>query len=71
MVMRRFILRRFTDVSDVSGTGDVAAGVQFSDGICVMRWTTETSSLVVYDSIGDLMKVHGHDGATGIVWLDK
>ena len=69
-LMRRFVLNRMSDVSGISGTGYVACGVCFSDGLCVMRWTTETSSTVVYDSVVDLMEVHGHGGATVLIWLD-
>lgn len=70
--MRTFILFRTTDVSGVSGTGVVAEGVEFSDGICVCRWRpdSDTASTCVYDSIADVEAVHGHDGATQIIWED-
>jgi hypothetical protein len=61
---RIFFLYRQTDVTGVSGTGIVAEGVQFSDGTCAMRWRTEISSTAVYASLEDLVKIHGHDGAT-------
>ncbi len=68
--MRRFNLVRNEDESGVSGTGIVAQGVQFDDGTCAMRWLTETASTAVYDSIGDLEKIHGHGGKTVIDWID-
>ncbi len=68
--MRRFVLHRDEDVSGVSGTGIVAEGVAFSDGTAVIRWTAAYRSTAVYRSIADLEAVHGHGGATRIVWLD-
>lgn len=68
--MQTFILWRNQDVSGVSGTGLVAEGVQFSDGICVCRWTTDTATTTMYASIADVEAIHGHDGATQIIWED-
>lgn len=68
--MRDFILWRKTDVSGISGTGLVAEGVQFSDGTCVCRWTTDTATTTIYSSISDVLSIHGHDGATQIIWVD-
>lgn len=67
---RRFVLRRVEDASGVSGVGDVAEGVQFSDGTAVLRWRTARSSTATYDSIEDVEAIHGHGGRTLIVWLD-
>lgn len=67
---RRFILMRKEDVSGTSGTGHVADGVEFRDGVAVIRWNTKTSSTAVYNSIEDLVAIHGHNGATFIVWVD-
>jgi hypothetical protein len=66
----RFVLYRQEDETGVSGTGLVAYGVEFPDGRCVMRWNTNTRSTAVYDDIGDLEQVHGHEGKTKIIWLD-
>jgi len=69
--MRRFVLHRITDVSGYSGTGIVAEGAEFGDGRVVMRWTTNSAhSIVLHDSAQELIRVHGHNGATQIVWLD-
>jgi hypothetical protein len=68
--MRRFYLVRTTDVSGVSGTGRVVAGVQFADGTVVMRWLTEHRSTVVWSDLASALTVHGHDGATVIEWVD-
>lgn len=69
--MRCFILRRDMDVSGVSGTGVVALGVQFSDGLVVLRWLGEHGSTVIWPSIEDAKAVHGHDGLTQVVWLAR
>jgi hypothetical protein len=68
---RRFILRRTVDVSGVSGTGDVADGVLWPDGTASVRWRGEHPSVVFWDR-GRLSveHIHGHQGATEIVWLD-
>lgn len=67
--MRLFVLDRATDVSGVSGTGTVAEGVVFSDGSCAMRWRGDVSSTVIYRSIADLETIHGHGGATRVVFV--
>lgn len=68
--MRRFVLQRTVDLTGVSGVGNVAEGVVFSDGAAVLRWTSQTPSTVLYDSLEDLAAVHLHHGLTKIVWLD-
>lgn len=68
--MRRFVLFRDHDVSGVSGTGHVANGVQFPDGTCVYRWATGTATTNVADCIEDIEAIHGHGGATRVVWID-
>lgn len=67
---RVFQLHRDTDVSGVSGTGIVADGVEFADGVTVIRWRGEHRSTVVWTSIDDVSVIHGHDGATRVVWMD-
>lgn len=69
--MRRFFLQRVRDVTGVSGTGRVADGVQFPDGVCVVRWRGAVPSTVVWPDATGLEKVHGHNGATIIVWVDS
>ena len=68
--MRTFKLVRNEDFSGVSGTGEVAEGVQFSNGRCVMSWNTSTTSTAIYDSITDLVKIHGHEGRTVAVFAN-
>lgn len=72
-MFRRFVLRRLVDVSGLSGTGTVAEGVQFSDGRCALSWRPGVAGVVslgLYNSASDVLKVHGHDGATVIDYVD-
>jgi hypothetical protein len=66
--MKTFTLYREKDVSGVSGTGSVAEGVQFTDGVVVLRWNGEHASTVVWHSIEDALAIHGHGGLTRVVW---
>jgi hypothetical protein len=68
--MRRFRLIRTEDVSGVSGTGVVAEGVSFSSGKVALSWCSSVPTVTVYDAIGDLERIHGHEGRTRIEWLD-
>jgi hypothetical protein len=65
---RLFRLIRQVDESGVSGVGHVADGCEFYDGTCVLKWRVAGSALGVYTSIGNLESIHGHNGATKIVW---
>jgi hypothetical protein len=68
--MRRFYFIRQMDVSGFSGTGAVVEGAQFSDGSVHVRWLTFLSSESRFQSIDDAIAIHGHDGATNLVWVD-
>lgn len=68
--MKRFILNRLEDASGVSGVGPVAEGVCFTDGTCVIRWTTAHRSTAVYESMVTLEAIHGHEGRTKVQWVD-
>jgi hypothetical protein len=72
LLPRRFILIRTKDHSGVSGTGIVAAGVRFADGKVVSRWdaTRIAGQTTLWDSLEDLVKVHGHGGDTKVHWID-
>lgn len=79
MSHRRFQLVRHEDVSGVSGTGVVAEGVEFSDGVVALRWIVPPgrqgsgfpTSVVFHDNgMGSVEAIHGHSGSTEIVWLD-
>jgi hypothetical protein len=66
----RFHLMRYADANGVSGTGVVAEGVVFSSGQAVLKWLRPPYAMGVYDSVFDLLAVHGHDGQTVLEWLD-
>lgn len=69
--MKTFFLLRKQDLTGISGTGVVAEGVQFSDGSAALRWLVgDHQSTVVYASIEAVEYVHGHGGATQIIWRD-
>lgn len=72
MTSRRFVLNRHVDPTGISGTGIVAEGVEFSDGVAAVRWLGAwPTSVVFHDRGGDsLAQIHGHDGATSVQWLD-
>lgn len=67
-----FILQRDVDFSNVSGTGIVAWGVEFPDGVCVLRWTSKWPTSVVFHDKGmeSIKAVHGHGGKTRVVYID-
>ncbi len=83
---RRFELHRDRDTSGVSGVGVVAEGVQFRqaavytfpDGVaqrmpagwCRLVWVTTPSSVALYQSVDDVVTIHGHNGVTRLVWID-
>ena len=70
--LRRFHLVRTEDVSGVSGTGIVAEGCRFSTGKVAVVWTAKDStSMSIFDSVAELVHVHGHEGATVVDWIDE
>lgn len=68
---RRFQLFRHQDVSGVSGVGVVAFGTIYPSGLVTLCWLGEHPSVTTWGSLTDLLAVHGHDGATEIVWIDE
>ncbi|HTY35375.1 hypothetical protein [Mycobacterium sp.] len=70
---RPFLLVRDEDVTGVSGTGVVAQGVEFADGVVALRWLSEWPTSVVFhdEGIRSVETVHGHGGKTRIVWVGQ
>lgn len=68
--MINFYLERDLDETGISGTGRVAHGVIFEDGRCAMRWLTERRTTTTYDSVLDVLELHGHGGKTRLVPVD-
>lgn len=69
-MLRRFHFDRKCDVSGVSGCGVVASGVMWDDGKVAIHWEGTHSSINIYNSIEDMIYIHGHNGSTTIVWDD-
>ena len=69
--IRRFLLVRERDLTGVSGTGIVAEGVLFSGGCSVLQWLREPYAIGMFQSINDLITVHGHEGATHVEFIDQ
>ena len=67
--MRTFDLFRSKDISGVSGTGKVAEGVVFHDGVTVVRWLSGHPSTNIYANVEDVLRIHGHEGATRIEFI--
>ena len=68
--MRRFVLIRVEDLTGVSGTGEVAEGTVFSSGLSVIHWLREPFAMGVYQSLEDVISVHGHEGRTQLQFID-
>lgn len=67
---RTFRLVRLVDTSGVSGIGQVAEGCQFSDGTVVLRWRGPYPTTTLFDAIDDVIRIHGHGGATRVLFDD-
>lgn len=58
------------DVSGVSGEGRVAFLTEYPGGKVTLAWCSgEVHSVSVYDSLDELLQIHGHDGATVLVQI--
>lgn len=68
--MRKFVLHRKLDVSGVSGTGIVAEGVVFHDGQVAMSWFGRFHTISIAPDIDTIAQIHGHEGATEVVWKE-
>jgi hypothetical protein len=67
---KHFFLNRKVDISGISGTGHVAEGFVFDNGVVAMTWLTKFTSTTVYQSIEHVEQIHGHEGATEIEWVE-
>lgn len=68
--MKLYELIRDIDVSGVSGTGPVAELVEFESGWCAVSfygYTADVPNVIVYSSLADAEKIHGHEGKTRII----
>lgn len=67
--MKYFVLKRFEDVSKISGIGVIAEGIIFSDKTVAYRWLSDIATTVIADNIETVKTLHGHDGKTEIKYL--
>lgn len=70
---RRFYLHRKVDKTGISGTGVVADGVVWQTGAATLNWRGGGESYNTWpgpDAISEIERIHGHQGATVIVWRD-
>jgi hypothetical protein len=68
--MRRFTLIRTEDLTGVSGIGEVAEGTLFSSGQVVVHWLREPFAIGLYQSLEDVVRVHGHEGRSQLHFID-
>ena len=67
----RFVLVRDEDVTGVSGTGVVAEWIVFTSGLVVIHWLREPFSMGLYQSLDDVIFIHGHGGRTKLQFIDQ
>lgn len=67
---RRFLFERHQDETGISGEGIALEGVVFPHGGVVLMWLGEVRSLVEWPSLELALAMHGHEGRTGLKWLD-
>lgn len=68
---RTFCMLRHRDRSGVSGIGVVADAVLFPSGRVALAWRGTRTSVAVYESLDDVVAIHGHDGDTDLVPYDE
>ena len=65
--MKVFYLQRKEDESGVSGTGRIAQGIVFDNGKVALTWLSDHPSVTVYDNVGEVRAIHGHEGKTELI----
>jgi hypothetical protein len=77
--VRAFTLVREVDATGISGTGTVAEGVEFEDGVTVLRWLASATArpgmgvrptTVIHESIKSVVALHGHGDSTYVEFED-
>jgi hypothetical protein len=72
--IRKFHLNRVKDESGVSGTGIVAVGVVLPSGRAIMEWTSTRTGIPgfeLHDTVENVEAIHGHAGATKLVYDEE
>ena len=66
----RFTLVRDLDITGVTGTGEVAYGVRFPNGSCVLCWE-KYGTHSIYKNIDQLIEIHCYRNNAIIHWVEK
>lgn len=69
--MKAFYLLRHEDVHNNSGTGVVAEGIIFDNGMCAMAWLSDVKTVTSFPGITSVKKLHSHEGLTEIIIEDR
>jgi hypothetical protein len=66
---KSYWLYRTDDVTGVSGRGLVANVAVFPNGSAVTAWRVpgKPNSVTIWNSLDDLLEIHGHDGKTILI----
>lgn len=66
---KNYWLYRLKDSSGISGRGWIANVAVFPNGKVVSAWCVpgKPQSVVVFDSVADLLAIHGHGGSTILI----
>lgn len=68
---KRYVVKRYDDVSGVSGTGVVCEVAEFSDGHAALHWLGRWPLTTPHpDGIESIEAIHGHEGKTRVVPID-
>jgi hypothetical protein len=62
-----FYLARKEDESGISGTGRIAQGIVFDNGKVALTWLSDHPSVTIYDNLGEVRAIHGHEGKTEVI----
>ena len=68
--VRPFYLHRIVDASGVSGTGIVAVGAVLPSGKAILEWRSRWKTVTVFESVDQIVHIHGHGGRTQLHWGD-
>ncbi len=66
--VRPFYLHRSVDTSGVSGTGIVAVGAVLPSGKAVLEWRSRWRTVTIFESVDQIILIHGHGGRTLLHW---
>lgn len=65
----RFKLVRTVDITGISGTGEIAYGVQYPDGSVDLCWLKHGTH-GYYKNIDQIWQIHCYNNNAAIMWMD-